>query len=152
LGPSEKQNQIAEGDILLTGSSEDLEGVGLACEVRRNPENATYLNSFCIGWRPYPSTFFQGFLGHALASRRIRIQIQGAANGVTRMNISKKRLTRVELPVPPLPVQEEIVRILDSFDALVGDLSAGLPAEIAARRKQYEYYRDKLLTFEELAA
>ena len=48
--------------------------------------------------------------------------------------------------------QERIVAILDKFDALVNDLSIGLPAELNARRKQYEYYRDRLLTFEEAAA
>ena len=51
--------------------------------------------------------------------------------------------------IPPLAEQERIVAILDKFDALVNDLSAGLPAELNARRKQYEYYRDKLLTFQE---
>jgi type I restriction enzyme S subunit len=55
------------------------------------------------------------------------------------------------IALPPLDEQERIVAILDKFDALVNDLSVGLPAEIAARRKQYEYYRDKLLTFEEAA-
>ncbi len=54
--------------------------------------------------------------------------------------------------VPPLAEQERIVAILDKFDALVKDLSFGLPAEIRARQAQYAYYRDKLLTFEELAA
>jgi type I restriction enzyme S subunit len=54
-----------------------------------------------------------------------------------------------KVPIPPLPVQEEIVRILDQFDTLVNDIKQGLPAEISARRKQYEYYRDKLLTFKE---
>lgn len=56
---------------------------------------------------------------------------------------------RIVIPVPPLPVQERIVSILDRFDALCNDLTSGLPAEIAARQKQYEYYRDKLLTFKE---
>ena len=51
------------------------------------------------------------------------------------------------IPIPPLEVQQKIVSILDRFDALCNDLSQGLPAEIAARKKQYEYYRDKLLTF-----
>jgi len=51
------------------------------------------------------------------------------------------------VPVPSLEIQEEIVSFLDRFDALVNDLKSGLPAEIALRRKQYEYYRDKLLTF-----
>ena len=51
------------------------------------------------------------------------------------------------IPVPPLDVQQKIVSILDRFDALCNDLTNGLPAEIAARKKQYEHYRDKLLTF-----
>ena len=58
-------------------------------------------------------------------------------------------MRRSTIPVPPLDEQERIVAILDKFDALVNDLSIGLPAEIAARRQQYEYYRDRLLTFEE---
>jgi type I restriction enzyme S subunit len=52
-------------------------------------------------------------------------------------------------PIPPLPVQQAIVQLLDQFDTLEKDMSAGLPAEIAARRKQYEYYREQLLTFEQ---
>ena len=55
------------------------------------------------------------------------------------------------IPIPPLSEQQRIVDILDRFDALVNDLSAGLPAEIEARRKQYEYYRDTLLTFKRKA-
>ncbi len=54
------------------------------------------------------------------------------------------------IPVPPLEVQEYIVNILDKFDSLVNDIMVGLPAEIAARQKQYAYYRDKLLTFASL--
>ena len=54
--------------------------------------------------------------------------------------------------LPPLDEQRRIADILDKFDALVNDLSVGLPAELGARRKQYEYYRDRLLTFKELAA
>ena len=53
----------------------------------------------------------------------------------------------MEIPVPPLEEQEHIVSILDRFDKLCNDISEGLPAEIEARQKQYEYYRDKLLTF-----
>ncbi len=60
-------------------------------------------------------------------------------------------LKRLEVPVPPLEEQVRIAEILDKFDALVNDLSIGLPAELNARRKQYEHYRDRLLTFREAA-
>ncbi len=53
------------------------------------------------------------------------------------------------MPIPPLEEQERIVAILDRFDALCNDLASDLSAEIEARKKQYEYYRDKLLTFKE---
>ncbi len=62
-----------------------------------------------------------------------------------------KKYSKFRIPVPPLEIQNETVSILDKFDALVNDLSIGLPAEIKARRKQYEYYRDRLLTFKEAA-
>ncbi len=64
------------------------------------------------------------------------------------LNISD--LAKVKIAIPPLEEQKSIVSILDRFDTLCNDLSAGLPAEIAARQQQYEYYRDKLLTFKEL--
>ena len=65
--------------------------------------------------------------------------------------MSKGQVLSLTIPVPPLAEQSRIVAILDRFDTLVNDLSIGLPAEIEARRKQYEYYRDMLLTFEEAA-
>lgn len=64
--------------------------------------------------------------------------------------LSVARLEKIILPVPPLEQQQHIVDILDRFDTLCNDISSGLPAEIEMRQKQYEYYRDKLLTFKEL--
>lgn len=57
--------------------------------------------------------------------------------------------SKVLIPLPPIERQDEIVRILDQFDYFCNDLTSGIPAEISARQKQYEYYRDKLLTFKE---
>lgn len=62
-------------------------------------------------------------------------------------SLTQSVLYNVEIPIPSLEEQEKIVSILDRFDTLVNDLSQGLPAEIEARQQQYEYYRDKLLTF-----
>ena len=64
--------------------------------------------------------------------------------------VDMKKFAKFEFSIPPLSVQQRIVDILDRFDALCNDISSGLPAEIALRRKQYEYYRDKLLNFKEL--
>ena len=66
-------------------------------------------------------------------------------------NIPMEKIRKFVVPVPPIEEQKRIVAILDRFDKLCNDISEGLPAEIEARQKQYEYYRDKLLTFEEIA-
>lgn len=66
-----------------------------------------------------------------------------------RGDLNATKIKSLSVPVPSLEKQRRIVSILDKFDALVNDLSSGIPAEIEARRKQYEYYRDKLLTFKE---
>lgn len=65
-------------------------------------------------------------------------------------NINANIVKNLKVPLPSLEEQERIVKILDKFDKLINDISEGIPAEIEARRKQYEYYRNKLLNFEEL--
>ena len=67
-------------------------------------------------------------------------------------SVDMGKLKRMPIPVPPLELQEKIVAILDRFETLVNDLSEGLPAEIAAVKEQYEYYRNRLLTFKEKTA
>ena len=62
-------------------------------------------------------------------------------------HITGEMLSAIALPMPPLSEQERIIKVLDRFDCLANDLTSGLPAEIKARRQQYEYYRDKLLCF-----
>lgn len=66
-------------------------------------------------------------------------------------SVDMKQFVKFEFVIPSLPEQERIVKILDRFDTLCSDISTGLPAEIEARQKQYEYYRDKLLTFKEIS-
>jgi type I restriction enzyme S subunit len=70
-------------------------------------------------------------------------------SGADQTNLRKDDILNIEISIPSLTEQHRIVVLLDKFDALVNDISAGLPAELNARRKQYEYYRGKLLNFKE---
>ncbi|MFP6241150.1 restriction endonuclease subunit S [Helicobacter pylori] len=151
IGDKEKQNTIQLGDVLFTGSSENLEDCAMSCVVTQKIEKDIYLNSFCFGFRFFDKNLFNpSFLKHFLRDYNFRKNISKVANGVTRFNVSKQLLSKITIPIPPLEIQQEIVKILDQFSLLTTDLLAGIPAEIKARKKQYEYYREKLLTFKPL--
>ena len=79
-----------------------------------------------------------------------QLQPWAVSTGGTVARLYNDNISRAKINVPSLKEQERIISILDRFDTLCNDLSAGLPAEIEARKKQYEYYRDKLLSFKEL--
>lgn len=148
IGESENQNTIQYGDILFTGSSESLEECGMSSVVNEEVKENVYLNSFCFGYRFHNSELFlPNFLKFLFRSEKIRKQIVKTANGVTRFNVSKKKMEKIQIPIPPIEEQERIAGILDKFDTLVNSISEGLPREIELRRKQYEYYREKLLSF-----
>ena len=66
--------------------------------------------------------------------------------------LTQDSLNKLTIPIPPLEEQNRIVSILDRFDTLTNDLTSGLPAEMEKRRQQYEYYRDRLLTFKKKEA
>ena len=85
------------------------------------------------------------YLYHALKSKQESLHSMKRGSGVPHVN--SKMLADFEIPVPSLETQQRIVDILDRFDSLTTSLTDGLPAEIAARRQQYEHYRDRLLTF-----
>lgn len=97
-----------------------------------------------------PSRVNVRFLYHLLQHLQPQIHALCSFQGIPALN--KANLDKLIVPLPSFSSQVKIVDLLDKFDALVSDLSVGLPAELAARRKQYEYYRDKLLTFEEAVA
>ncbi len=78
-----------------------------------------------------------------------KLLLNGVKSG-SHKNLTIADLKKITIPIPPLEIQQEIVKILDQFSVLTTDLLAGIPAEIEARKKQYEYYREKLLTFKPL--
>ena len=87
------------------------------------------------------------YLFHVLKNSQHRIDAQVRRASIPR--ISREAVGSIRIPIPPLDVQNRIVNVLDNFEKICSDLNIGLPAEIEARQKQYEYYRDKLLTFAE---
>lgn len=146
---NEIQHIVKYGDILFTGSSETPDECGMSSVVTTEPDEKLYLNSFCFGLHLYNVDYFNiHYLKHVLRSNDIRKQIKKTASGVTRYNVSKKRFAKVCIPIPPLDVQNEIVRILDTFTSHTAELQTKLQAELQARKEQYEYYRNKLLTFD----
>lgn len=138
-----KRFAVKAGDIIVSCSGtigktfvipEDApEGVINQALLKLTPHNE--LNVF------YLQYFFENTISKIL---------NGVARGGAIKNVpSVDELKRIKIPLPPLDVQEHLVQVLDNFDAICSDLKIGLPAEIEARQKQYEYYRDKLLTFKE---
>ena len=138
----EKQNTLEYGDVLFTGSSETPEECGISSVLTIKTDEELFLNSFCFIFRfNNKSLMIPNFSKHLFRSPELRYKIIKTANGVTRFNISKKLMNKIKIPIPPLQVQREIVRILDTFSEYTTELTT----ELTMRKKQYEYYRDSLL-------
>ena len=92
------------------------------------------------------------YLYYQLSSEKFFSYDMQHSKGAKMPRGSKDAVMNYEFMIPPFEEQERIVNILDRFDSLCNDISSGLPAEIEARKKQYEYYRDKLLSFDRIEA
>ena len=142
---SENQNKIEYGDVLFTGSSETPNECGMSSVLTKKINEPLYLNSFCFGFRfNDASLFLPEFSKYLFRDEQVREQIAKTASGVTRFNVSKKRFAKTKIPLPPLAIQQEIVKILDSFTELEAELEATLEAGLEAIKKQYEHYRASL--------
>lgn len=149
VGENEKQNYIQYGDILFTGSSETRDECGMSAVVVDRLKERVYLNSFSFGLRLHSlDTIMPEFAKYLFRSNAVRKSIVKTASGVTRFNVSKTKMKNVRVPVPPLPVQCEIVRILDNFTALTSALTSALTAELTAQRKRYSGLLNSLLSYE----
>jgi type I restriction enzyme S subunit len=89
------------------------------------------------------------YLYYLLSSDRFFNYNMQFAKGAKMPRGDKSAIMKFEIPLPPISEQERVVKILNKFELLVNDISVGLPAELKARRSQYEYYRGKILTFNE---
>ena len=138
------QFAIKKGDILVAMSGATTGKIGTY-----KGDTTAYLNQRTGKFEP-KECLNNRFLYHFLQTQVSNMYKM--AGGGAQPNLSSNDLkSKIIIPVPPIAEQQRIVDILDRFDALTNDLSQGLPAEIEARRKQYEYYRDQLLTFKQKA-
>lgn len=134
-------------DLVIAGVGETVEDVGKAVAWLGDEEVA--IHDDCFAFRhdmdpKFVSYYFQTETFHAEKAKHVaRAKVK---------RLSGESLAKLKIPRPPLTEQERVVAILDKFYHLVNELSIGLPAERAARQKQFTYYRDKLLTFEERVA
>lgn len=120
-----------------------------SCALVTKDEDLAYYVSLAL-LRPEQSVLNSKYLIHVIGSKigRKELRKRTLVNAVP-IKINMGDIGKIKIPLPPLPVQEEIVRILDNFTELTTELTEKLTTELTARKKQYEYYRDKLLTFGE---
>ena len=132
-----------KGDLIMAVTSENLEDVG-KCLAWLGEDDILVSNHAC-------------FIRHSLNPKYLAYFLQTSyffnykkkiSKGVKVIDLDLNMFGDMLIPVPSMEEQARIVSILDRFEALTTDLQSGLPAEIEARRQQYEYYRNKLLTFE----
>ncbi|WP_082807929.1 restriction endonuclease subunit S [Helicobacter himalayensis] len=133
------------GDLIIAGVSENKEDVCKAVAYLGDDEVCISGDSFVFSHKQNPKFISYFFKTDFFQDQKIKF-----AFGTKVIRVHNSNLSKIKIPLPPLNVQNEIVQILDKFDCLVNDLSKGIPAEIAARRKQYAYYREKLLSFKSL--
>ena len=134
----EKRSNIETGDILFSNTGT----VGKMALVIESPTNWN-VNEGIYVIKPIQSLITSKFLYYYLSGGDAYKQYSKKFTGSTLRHVTQNALKALQIPLPPMAVQEEIVRILDNFTALTAELTA----ELTARKKQYEFYRDELLTF-----
>ncbi len=132
---------------MIAGVGETVEDVAKAVAWIGDTEVAIHDDSFAFRSDADPT-----YIAYVMQTASYQGQKEKYVARAKVKRVGGENLGKIVVPVPPIEEQRRIVGILNRFDALVNELSSGLPAEIAARRQQYAYYRDRLLSFEEAAA
>ena len=144
--PEDKAKKLAvvnPGDVIVANTSENLEDVCKAVAWVGDSDIVTGGHATVIKAPEQNAKF----ISYYMATGQFNKDKRRHAFGTKVIDVAPKNLAKIEFPLPSLEEQHRIVDILDRFDALTSSLSEGLPAELTARRSQYEYYRDQLLTF-----
>jgi type I restriction enzyme S subunit len=134
------------GDVVIVSAGETIEDIGNG--VAWLGESDVVIHDACF---TYSHSLNPKYVSYYLQTNLFRSQIKKYISSGKISSINAPGLSKARIPIPPMEEQERIVGILDKFEALVNDISVGIPAEIKARRKQYEYYRGKLLDFKSIS-
>ncbi len=140
---AKKLKKAKYGDIVIAATSENVEDVCKAVAWLGEDDIAISGDAYIFRHSQNPK-----YIAYFFSSESFQDQKKPFVTGTKVMRVSDRAMSKILIPIPPMEVQQRIVAILDKFEKLVNDISEGLPAEIAARRQQYEYYRDKLLCFD----
>ena len=144
--PSRAQQIVKKDDVIFATTRPTQMRV---CLIPTEYDGEICSTGYCI-LRPHTSLVLPKYLFFALAVDDFKAYLSNNLTMGNYPSISNITLKEYELPIPSIAEQQKIVDILDRFDTLTNDLSSGLPAEMEKRRLQYEYYRDRLLTFKRL--
>lgn len=144
---AEKMNFASKNDVVIVGAGENNMDIGVGVAWLSDEEVAIHDACYIFKSKMNPR-----FVSHYLRGSNYHLQIRKYVCEGKICSISSKSIGLSLIPVPSLQEQERIATILDRFESLTTSLQSGLPAEIAARRQQYEHYRDKLLTFKRKGA
>lgn len=144
----------------IDGASMNLHPEGSVAIVTRS---GILKHTFPVAYIPFKTTVNQDikildarknvsskYVAHVLQAYSEDIRIKTKKQGGTVDSLDFQKVLTYKIPLPTMEIQNKIVNVLNNFEAICSDLNIGLPSEILARNKQYEYYRDKLLDFKEL--
>lgn len=134
------------GDVVIAAVGETVEDVGKAVAWLGEDDVAVHDDCFTFHHDQNPK-----FIAYCFQTPTFNAEKNKFVARAKVKRLSGESLAKLQIPVPSLEEQAQIVDILDKFDALTNDLTSGLPAEIVARRRQYEHYRDRLMNFEKAA-
>lgn len=139
---SKRLKKAKKGDLIIATTSENVEDVCKSVVWLGDEEIAISGDAYI-----YRHTQNPKYIAYYLQTPPFFEHKRKYATGTKVIRVSGEHMAKFRIAIPPLSEQKRIVSILDKFEALVNDISEGLPAELKARRQQYEHYRDKLLNF-----
>ena len=137
---------IQRGDVFFTRTSETQEEIGKTSVLLDEVKDGVF-SGFVLRARPITKLLLPEYCSYCFESTTFRRDIVRYSTYTTRALTNGSTLSKLKIPVPSLEIQSRIVQVLDNFDMVCNHLNIGLPKEIELRQKQYEYFREKLLTF-----